>query len=76
MALGGDPSVGMKLSARLKAQGTRADVIVLSEFRRSNVELHLRTLKEIDAARKKAEEAEAAAEAAAPAASAASGSTR
>lgn len=76
MALGGDPSVGMKLSDRLKAQGTRADVIVQTEFRRSNVELHLRTLKQIDAARKKAEEAEAAAEAAAPAASAASGSTR
>lgn len=76
MAMGGDPAVGMKLSDRLKADGVRADVIVLGEFRRSNVELHLRTLKEIDAARKKAEAAEAAAEAAAPAASAASSPTR
>lgn len=72
MALGGDPSVGMKLSDRLKAQGTRADVIVQTEFRRSNVELHLRTLREIDAARKKADEAAEAAEAAAGAPGAAS----
>lgn len=69
MALGGDPAVGMKLSDRLKAQGVRADIIVQTEFRRSNVELHLRTLKEIAAVRSRAEEAAEAA-AAAPAASA------
>lgn len=72
MAMGGDPAVGMKLSDRLKAQGIRADVLVLSEFRRSTVELHLRTLREIDAARQKAEAAEAAAPGAGAAASAAS----
>ncbi|MBP6901223.1 MAG: hypothetical protein KBC73_14105 [Burkholderiaceae bacterium] len=57
MAMGGDPSVGLKLSDRLKAKGVPADVLVLSEFRRSTVELHLRSLRDIDQARKKADEA-------------------
>ncbi len=57
MAMGGDPSAGLKLSDRLKAKGIRADVVVLSDFRRSGVELHLRSLREIDAARRRADEA-------------------
>ena len=57
MAMGGDPSVGMKLSDRLKAKGIKADVVELTEFRRSNVELHLRKLREIEQARRLAEQA-------------------
>ena len=55
MAMGGDPAVGMRLSDRLQAKGVAADVLVMSAFRRSNVEIHLRQLKDIDAARRKAE---------------------
>ena len=47
MAMGGDPSAGLKLSDRLKAQGQRADVMTMSDFRRSNVEIHLQRLAEI-----------------------------
>ena len=63
MAMGGDPSVGLKLSDRLKARGVAADVVVMSEFRRANVEVHLRQLLEIDAARRRADAAAEAAEA-------------
>ena len=63
MAMGGDPSVGLKLSDRLKARGVAADVVVMSEFRRANVEIHLRQLLEIDAARRRADAAADAAEA-------------
>lgn len=63
MAMGGDPSVGLKLSDRLKAKGVAADVVVMSEFRRANVEIHLRQLLEIDAARRRADAAAEAAEA-------------
>ena len=63
MAMGGDPSVGLKLSDRLKAKGVAADVVVMSEFRRANVEIHLRQLLEIDAARRRADAAADAAEA-------------
>jgi hypothetical protein len=59
LAMGGDPAVGLRLSNRLQAKGIAADVLVMSEFRRSNVELHLARLREIEAARKKAELAEA-----------------
>ncbi|OYU66838.1 MAG: hypothetical protein CFE45_43760, partial [Burkholderiales bacterium PBB5] len=59
LAMGGDPAVGLRLSNRLQAKGIPADVLVMSEFRRSNVELHLARLREIEAARKKAELAEA-----------------
>jgi hypothetical protein len=64
MALGGDPSVGLKLAGRLKAKGIKADVVEMDEFRRSNVELHLRRLKEIEDARRKADLAAEAADAA------------
>ena len=55
MALGGDPAVGLRLSDRLRVKGVAADVLVMTAFRRSNVELHLRQLKDIDSARRKAE---------------------
>ena len=55
LALGGDPSVGIQLSDRLQAKGIAADVLVMSPFRRSNAELHLRQLREIDEARRKAD---------------------
>ncbi len=63
MAMGGDPSVGLKLSDRLRAKGIAADVLVMSEFRRSSVEFHLRQLQEIAQARRKADLAAEAAEA-------------
>ncbi len=71
LALGGDPSVGIQLSDRLQAKGIAADVLVMSPFRRSNAELHLRQLREIDDARRKAD---LAAELKAQAAQAADGS--
>ena len=71
LALGGDPSVGIQLSDRLQAKGIAADVLVMSPFRRSNAELHLRQLREIDDARRKAD---LAAELKAAAAQAAGGS--
>ena len=55
MALGGDPAAGIGLSDRLKAKGILADVLVMSEFRRSNAELHVRQLREIERARRAAE---------------------
>ena len=63
MAMGGDPTVGLKLSDRLRAKGIAADVLVMSEFRRSSVEFHLRQLQEIVQARRKADLAAEAAEA-------------
>ena len=82
MAMGGDPAAGIQLSDRLKAKGILADVLVMSEFRRSNAELHVHQLREIDEARRAAasaaeraaETAQAAAQAAVlPAAPASSG---
>jgi len=64
LALGGDPAVGVRLSDRLQSKGVAADVVVMSPFRRSNAELHLRQLREIEAARRQAELAAEAAEAA------------
>ncbi len=76
LALGGDPAAGMALSDRLKRNGVKADVLVMSEFRRANVEIHLQQLKEIERIRLAAEKAaeldeqrKAQAEPAAPAAS-------
>lgn len=63
MALGGDPGAGLRLVDRLKASGAPIDVLQPDAFRRSNIELQLQRLREIDAARRKAEAAEAAAEA-------------
>ena len=75
MALGGDPSAGLKLSDRLQAKGIAADVLVMSPFRRSNVELHLRQLQEIAQARRQAEQLAEAAELAAGSAAAATAAT-
>jgi hypothetical protein len=66
LAMGGDPSVGLRLSQRLARDGIAADVLPMSEFRRSNVELQLQQLQAIEAARRQAEQAGG--EAAAPAA--------
>ena len=57
LALGGDPAAGMGLSDRLKRNGVKADVLVMSDFRRSNVEIHLRQLKELERIRLAAEKA-------------------
>ena len=64
LAMGGDPAVGLRLSDRLQRLGLAADVVVMSAFRRSNVEIHLRQLQQIEAARRQAELAAEAAEAA------------
>ena len=55
LAMGGDPSAGLKLSDRLKAKGLRADVVGMSVFRRANVEIHLQQLAVIETARRNAE---------------------
>ncbi len=55
LAMGGDPAVGLRLSDRLLAKGVAADVLVMTPFRRSNVEIHLGQLKDLEAARRKAE---------------------
>ena len=55
LAMGGDPAVGLRLSNRLARDGIAADVLPMSEFRRSNVELQLQQLQAIQAARRQAE---------------------
>ena len=72
MALGGHADAGLKLSDRLKRAGVNADVLPMTDFRRSNVELHVKRLAEIERAR---EAAELKAEAAAAAAAAGSGAS-
>lgn len=63
LAMGGDPAVGLRLSDRLQRLGLAADVVVMGPFRRSNVEIHLRHLAAIEAARRQAEGAAEGAEA-------------
>jgi len=60
MALGGNPAAGLRLVDRLQAAGAPIDVLQPDAFRRSNIELQLQRLREIDAARRQAEAAEAA----------------
>ena len=55
LAMGGDPAAGLRLSDRLQAKGIAADVLVMSAFRRSNAEQHLRQLREIEQARRNAD---------------------
>ena len=55
LAMGGDPAAGLKLSDRLQAAGIRADVINLSEFRRSSMDLHLKHLQQVQVARREAD---------------------
>lgn len=57
LAMGGDPAVGLRLSDRLARDKIAADILPMTEFRRSNVELQLRQLQAIEAARRKADAA-------------------
>jgi hypothetical protein len=54
-SLGGDPLAGLKLSERLAAAGSKADAVLMSEFRRSNAAEHARRLEQIRAAQAKAQ---------------------
>lgn len=53
MALGGDPAVGLKLHARIKALRLGVDELDMTEFRRVNSETHVERLKEFYAEREK-----------------------
>ncbi len=53
-ALGGDPGAGLQLNQRLLAAGSKADAVLMSEFRRSNAAEHVRRLRTIQAAQDKA----------------------
>jgi hypothetical protein len=55
LAMGGDPAVGLRLSDRLARDMVAADVLPMSAFRRSNVELQLQQLQAIEGARRQAE---------------------
>ena len=64
LALGGDPAAGLRLSDRLQAAKTKADVLVMSDFRRANAEQHIGQLRELALAKEHAEAKAAAAESA------------
>ena len=55
LAMGGDPAVGLKLSDRLARDRIAADILPMSAFRRSNVELQLQQLQAIETARRQAQ---------------------
>ena len=55
LAMGGDPSVGMRLSDRLARDKVAADILPMSAFRRANVVLQLQQLQAIETARRQAE---------------------
>ncbi|GCL64965.1 hypothetical protein [Pseudaquabacterium pictum] len=55
LAMGGDPAVGLKLSDRLARDKVPADILPMSAFRRSNVEIQLQQLQAIETARRQAE---------------------
>lgn len=57
LAMGGDAAVGLRLSDRLARDKVVADVLPMTPFRRSNVELQLQQLQAIEAARRRAEQA-------------------
>jgi hypothetical protein len=59
MALGGDPAAGLHLNDRLRQRGIAVDVVHMTDFRRSNVALHVGKLQAIAAARARAEREEA-----------------
>jgi hypothetical protein len=54
-AMGGDPFAGLALNERLAAAGSKADAVLMSEFRRSNASEHARRLVAIRAAEAQAE---------------------
>ncbi len=47
MAMGGDPAAGLKLNARMRASKAKVDELTMTEFRRTNSELHVQRLQEI-----------------------------
>lgn len=55
LAMGGDPAVGLKLSDRLARDKVVADILPMTPFRRSNVEIQLQQLQAIETARRQAE---------------------
>lgn len=55
LAMGGDPAVGLKLSDRLARDKVVADILPMTPFRRSNVEIQLQHLQAIETARRQAE---------------------
>lgn len=55
VSLGGDPRAGLRLSERLLAAGSKADAVVMNEFRRSNAAEHARRLEAIRAAQAQAQ---------------------
>lgn len=58
MALGGNPQAGLRLSDRLRREGIKADVLPMSDFRRSNVEQHVQQLTAIARVREATEKGE------------------
>ncbi len=55
LAMGGDPAVGLRLSQRLARDKVLADILPMTAFRQSNVELHLQQLQAIETARRQAD---------------------
>ncbi len=55
LAMGGDPAVGLKLSDRLARDKVAADILSMTAFRRSNVEIQLQQLQAMEAARRQAD---------------------
>jgi hypothetical protein len=55
LAMGGDPAVGLRLSDRLARDKVVADILPMTAFRRSNVEIQLQQLQAIETARRQAE---------------------
>jgi hypothetical protein len=55
LAMGGDPSVGLRLSDRLARDKVVADILPMTAFRRSNVEIQLQQLQAIETARRQAD---------------------
>jgi hypothetical protein len=53
MAMGGDPAAGLRLNARFKAANAKVDELMMTEFRRTNSELHVQRLQELAAERDK-----------------------
>jgi hypothetical protein len=57
-SLGGDPSAGLRLSERMRAEGIKADAVLMDDFRRSNAAEHARRIKALQAAQAEREQAE------------------
>ena len=54
-ALGGDPAAGLALNQRLQAQNSKAEAVLMNDFRRSNAVEHVRRLHELQALQDKAQ---------------------